>query len=189
MSIEVHEAEVAAAEAPRGARGRIDPSTIPGWGVDADPANDPTWPMRGAPELDDHGLTWERPPLQSERVEVLRSVEHNRTPAVFGTPCPPRGLSGVLRRRAFGFSESQWAHWLLLMLADRVDAVEGVGEDLARGQPPNLFKEMGLGAEWRYNRSAFVRRIVVISAATIGAAVVLQGLRNRRPSHAPARTR
>lgn len=179
MSTEV---QAALAAAPN-ARPWTDPSTIPGWGVDADPSNDPTWPMRQAPELDDHGLTWERPPLQPETVEVLRSVEHNRTPAVFGTPCPPRGLSGALRRRAFGFSESQWAHWLLLMLADRVDMVEGVGEDLARGHAPDLFKEMGLAAEWRHNRPAFLRRLAGVAALGViaGAGAVALGGRKRAP--------
>ncbi len=177
MSTEV---KTALAAAPR-ARSWTDPSTIPGWGVDADPSNDPTWPIRQAPELDDHGLTWTRPPLQRETVEVLRSVEHNRMPAVFGTPCPPRGLSGVLRRRAFGFSESQWAHWLLLILADRIDMVEGVGEDLARGRLPNLFEEMGLAAEWRHNRPAFLRRMALVAAvgAAVGGASVLLSRRSR----------
>lgn len=178
MSTEVREAEAAASNR---VRPRTDPSRVPGWGVDADPSNDPTWPMRQSPELDDHGLTWERPPQQPETVEVLRSVEHARTPAVFGTPCPPRGLSGVVRRQAFGFSESQWAHWLLLMLADRIDMVEGVGEDLARGHLPDLVQEWGLAAEWRHNRPAFLRRLATVAAVgvVVGAGSVLLSRRRR----------
>jgi hypothetical protein len=173
MSIEVKAAQAAALRArPQ----PVDPSTIPGWGVDSDPSNDPTWPMRENPELDDHGLTWERPPLQAETVEVLRSVEHNRTPAVFGTPCPPRGLSGVVRRWAFGFSESQWAHWLLLMLADRVNVVEGVAGDLREGRPPNLAREWGLASEWSHNRPALVRRLAI----AFGVGVVAAGIVMRR---------
>lgn len=177
MSTEVETAQAAASRT----RSRTDPSTVPGWGVDADPSNDPTWPMRERAEVDDHGLTWERPPLQPERVEILRSVEHDRTPAVFGTSCPPRGLSGVIRRRAFAFSESQWAHWLLLILADRIDMLEGVGEDLAQGRPPDLFREMGLAAEFRHNRPAFVRRltIVAVTGVAVGMGVVLLGRRRR----------
>ncbi|MBM0206084.1 hypothetical protein JNW90_26015 [Micromonospora sp. STR1s_5] len=37
--------------------------------------------------------------------------------AVFGTSTPPRWVSGMIRRQAFKFSESEWAHWLMLMTA------------------------------------------------------------------------
>jgi hypothetical protein len=68
---------------------------------------------------------------------------------------PPRGLSGVIRRFAFRFSESSYGHWLPLMLADRVGMVEGVCEDLTRGHVPNIFRELGWKAEWQYNRKEF----------------------------------
>jgi hypothetical protein len=93
--------------------------------VDANPRNDPTYPMRDRSQDDGPGMTWRRPPLQSAEIEILTSIEHNRLPAVLGTSIPPSGLSGVIRRAAFKYSESQWAHWLLLMLADRINVVEG----------------------------------------------------------------
>src|ERR1051326_5173938 len=79
----------------------VDTSTIPGWGVDADARNDPTYPMRD--QRQDQGLTrqWDRPPVQQPDVEILQSIEHVRQPAVVGTSTPPSGLSGVLRRTAF----------------------------------------------------------------------------------------
>lgn len=115
---------------------RIDPADVPGWGVDADPDNDPTWPMRDRSRDDGPGLNWVRPEVQLANVEILQSVEHGRQPAAFGSATPPRGLSGVIRRRAFHFSESQWGHWLLLMLADRVNTVEGLIDDLGRKSRP-----------------------------------------------------
>ncbi len=142
---------------------------IPGWGVDADPGNDATYPMRDRTQDDSPGMNWARPNQQDSDVEVLQSVEHNRRPAVFGESTPPAGISGAIRRSAFGYSESQWAHWLLLMLADRVNAAEGVAQDLAQGRVPNVIDEMGLAAEWRYNRPALVRRAV--TTATAAAAV------------------
>jgi hypothetical protein len=99
---------------------------IPGWGVDADPRNDPTYPMRDRSQDDSPGMNWTRPTQQSTDVEILQSIEHERRPAVFGASTPPTGLSGAIRRRAFAYSESQWAHWLLLMAADRINAVEGL---------------------------------------------------------------
>ena len=122
---------------------KVDPQTIPGWGVDADPANNPTYPMRDRSTGHEHGLTWTRPAVQPRRVEILMSVEHKRMPAVFGTSSPPSGLSGAVRRRAFTFSESQWAHWLLLMLADRINVVEGLVQDIAHGRPFHPVKASG----------------------------------------------
>ena len=159
----------------------IDPSTIPGWGVDADPDNDPTWPMRDRSQDDGPGMNWRRPPQQLQDIEVLTSIEYNHRPAVFGTASPPSGLSGMIRRAAFKFSESRWTHWLMLMGADRINVVEGVIADLAHGKAPNRFEELGLKAEWKYDRPAAVRRaatLAVLSSAAIGIGCLL--LRSRR---------
>ena len=153
---------------------------IPGWGVDASPRNDPTYPMRDRSADDSPGMNWQRPTEQPTDVEVLQSVEHNRRPAVFGTSTPPTAVSGAIRRSAFAYSESQWAHWLLLMLADRVNSAEGVLEDLGRGRAPNLIKEMGLAAEWKYNRQAFIRKTAT-TAAVAGIAAGVAYLAMRRP--------
>jgi hypothetical protein len=145
----------------------IDRSAIPGWGVDADPENDPTYPYRER-EKDDHSGEWARPPVQSSDVEILQSIEHKRRPAVFGTSTPPSGLSGMLRRGAFKYSESHWAHWLMLMGADRVNMVEGIVQDLARAKIPNIPAEMGMRSEWKHNRKGLVTKLAVTAA--IGAA-------------------
>jgi hypothetical protein len=91
-------------------------------------------------------------------------------PSVFGTSTPPSGLSGVLRRIAFRYSESSYGHWLPLMLADRVSVVEGVLGDLEHGHVPNVFAERGWKAEWKHNRTSLVRRILV-RAVVVSAAV------------------
>jgi hypothetical protein len=147
-----------------------DPSQIKGWGVDADPKNDPDlYPMKHRGEGEHAGYSWERPPQQPITVEVLHSNERTDLTSVFGTSMPPSGLSGVLRRLAFRYSESSYGHWLPLMLADRVSVVEGVLGDLERGRVPNVFAERGWKAEWKHNRTALVRRVLVravlISAA------------------------
>lgn len=161
----------------------METATIPGWSVDADPENDPTYPMRDRSQDDSPVMNWTRPSQQEETVEVLQSVEHNRRPAVFGTSTPPSGISGAIRRQAFGYSESQWAHWLLLILADRVNMVEGVLDDLGHGRVPNLVEEMGLAAEWKYNRPAFIRRAtaaLAISGALVGVGYLLARSRRRQ---------
>jgi hypothetical protein len=146
----------------------VDTAQIVGWGVDANPQNDPTYPYRDRSE-DDHSGQWERPTQQQPDVELLKSVEHKWLPAVFGTSSPPSGLSGSMRRLAFRWSESNWAHWLLLIGADRVNMVEGLVEDLAHGRIPNIPKEMGVPAEWRHNKGGFLKKLAV--AAALGGAV------------------
>lgn len=158
------------------ARTPIDPTTVPGWGIDADPENDPVYPYRD--RSGDEGLTnaWERPPQQQSDLEILQSIEHIRTPAVYGTATPPSGLSGIIRRGAFRWSESNWLHWLLLMGADRVNVVEGVVEDLARLRIPNIPAEMGIRSEWRHNKRGLAKKVAV----TAGVAAVAYALLRRR---------
>jgi hypothetical protein len=158
-------ANAAAATAPEARHPRIDPATVTGWGVDADPDNDPTWPMRDRSQDDGPGMNWTPPTSQATDTEILQSVEHLRRPAVVGLSTPPSGLSGVVRRGAFRFSESQWGHWLLLMLADRINTVEGVIDDVARGRPPNPLVEMGVVKQARSREAG------IASAAMLGAAV------------------
>ena len=146
-----------------------DSSQIKGWGVDADPNNDPTYPMKHRNNGEHAGYSWERPLQQPITVEVLHSNERPDVTSVFGTSTPPSALSGVLRRIAFRYSESSYGHWLPLMLADRVSVVEGVLSDLKHGHVPNVFAERGWKAEWKHNRIGLARRILVrvvlISAA------------------------
>jgi hypothetical protein len=158
-----------AAKAPFRPRTMVDVSTINGWGVDADPRNDPTYPFRTR-SADDHEGEWDRPPQQTSDVEVLQSVEHKHAPAVFGSSSPPRWLSGAIRRLAFRWSESNWIHWLLLMGADRVNMVEGLVEDLAHAKIPNIPKEMGVPAEWKHNKSGLAKKVAI--AALIGGVAV-----------------
>jgi hypothetical protein len=155
-----------------------DYSHIKGWGVDADPTNDPTYPMKRRNNGEHAGYSWERPPQQPTTVEILHSNERPDLTAVFGTSTPPSGLSGMLRRMAFKYSESSYGHWLPLMLADRVSVVEGVLDDLRHGQVPNLIAELGWKAEWKHNRSNLVRRVLVRVALVSAAVTYLRRTRH-----------
>jgi hypothetical protein len=163
----------------------VDTSKIPGWGVDADPENDPTYPYRDRSQ-DDHSGKWERPPLQESEVEVLRSIEHVRRPAVFGTASPPSGLSGIIRRGAFKYSESHWFHWLMLMGADRINVVEGVIEDLARGKVPNIPAEMGIKSEWEHNKAGLAKKVAVTAAVAGAGYALFRWARSGGEDEAPA---
>ena len=157
----------------------VDTSTITGWGVDANPDNDPTYPMRD--QSQDRGLTrnWDRPPVQQPDVEILQSIEHIRQPAVVGTSTPPSGVSGVLRRAAFRWSESNWLHWLILLGADRINVVEGVIDDLAHARIPNIPGEMGIRSELQFNKRGFAKKAAVVGIVS-AAAIALMMRRSRR---------
>jgi hypothetical protein len=158
----------------------VDTSKIPGWGVDADPENDPTYPYRDRSRDDGLGMDWTRPPSQRTGVEILQSIEHKRRPAVVGTSTPPRFVSGAIRRQAFRWSESHWLHWLMLMGADRINVVEGVAQDLGRGKIPNIPAEMGARSEWAHNKKGFVTKAALLVG--ISAGLVALARRGRRPS-------
>lgn len=151
--------------------GVFDPATIPGWGVDADPGNNPTYPYRDRTK-DDHSGSWQRPSSQPAEVEILQSIEHKQRPAVVGTPNPPSGLSGALRRMAFRKSESNLLHWMLLLGADRINMVEGVMQDVSHARVPNIPGEMGARAAWQHDRNRFMLKTVfaVGAVAILGAA-------------------
>jgi len=120
---------------------------IPGWGVDADPKDRPSVP-RERFEPGSTGAHWDFPERQPETWPRERSVEHQFLTPVFGTSTPPSGLSGILRRHAYRrYSEARAAHWLILVAADRVDALEHHVRSLATLRPDNPITETGIRSE------------------------------------------
>ena len=148
-----------------------DYSHILGWGIDADPENDPTYPMKKRTNEEHAGYTWQRPPQQTTDVEILTSIERPNLTSVFGSSVPPSGLSGMIRRHAFKKSESSYGRWLPLVLADRIGVYEGLLEDFSHGRIPNVFAERGWNAEWEHNRKNFILKaaaVAAVSAAVVG---------------------
>jgi GNAT superfamily N-acetyltransferase len=122
---------------------------IPGWGADLDPKDRPSVP-RERFDLGATGAHWDFPERQPEKWPRERSIEHKFLTPVFGTSCPPRGLSGVIRRYAYAkYSEGRAAHWLLLLAADRVDAKEAVLRSLLSTRPDNPVTQTGVLSEFR----------------------------------------
>ncbi|WPY99312.1 hypothetical protein [Christiangramia sp. OXR-203] len=150
-----------------------DHSHIKGWGIDANPKNDPTYPMKHRSDEEIKGYTWDRPEQQETDIEVLHSIERPNITAVFGTAAPPSGLSGMIRRYAFSKSESSYGRWLPLVLADRIGIAEGILDDLQHGKLPNIIKERGWKSEWEYNRKNFVLKIATGIAIASATAILL----------------
>src|SRR3954468_6387461 len=71
-----------------------DYKSIPGWGMDADPENEPTYPMKNYTGDDHQRINYERSPQQPLSVEILQSTERPAPSVIFGTSVPPSGLSG-----------------------------------------------------------------------------------------------
>jgi hypothetical protein len=129
---------------------------IPGWGADLDPKDRPSVPrLKFDPQAS--GAHWDFPERQKEKWPRERSIEHKFLTPVFGTSSPPKGLSGMLRKYAYArFSEGRAAHWLILLAADRVDAIESHLASFATGRPDNPITETGIRTEFR--RSGFPTR-------------------------------
>jgi hypothetical protein len=107
-----------------GAKG-MEPMDVPYWGLDLCPENRPGVP-REAPPHPLPGAHWIEPAWQPTCGPLL-----TRPTPVFSTALPPKGVSGTLRRIAHGIPDHRTRHWVLLFLADRIDAVENL---------PSLFK-------------------------------------------------
>ncbi|MBB4906123.1 hypothetical protein [Actinophytocola algeriensis] len=120
---------------------------IPGWGVDLDPKDRPSVPKLRWQE-DRTGAHWDFPERQPEKWPRERSIEHKFLTPVFGTSCPPRGISGALRRYSYRkYSEGRAAHWLLLLAADRVDAWENHLRSFLTPRPDNPITQTGVTSE------------------------------------------
>ena len=122
---------------------------IPGWGADLDPADRPSYPKQ---RLDPFftGAHWDFPERQPGADDRERSIEHEIVPPVFGTSVPLKGLSGAIRRHAYAsYSEGRAAHWLLLILGDRVDAWESHLRSFASTRPDNPITQTGILSEKR----------------------------------------
>jgi len=124
---------------------------IPGWGADLDPADRPSHPkLQYAPG--ETGAHWDFPERQPGAEGRERSIEHAFVTPVFGTVQPLHGVSGAIRRLAYArFSEARLAHWLLLIVGDRVDSWGSQLSSLASGHPDNPITETGVRTEFTHD--------------------------------------
>ena len=158
---------------------------IPGWGADLDPADRPSYPKLQYPA--DTGAHWDFPERQPGGEGRERSIEHAFVTPVFGTAQPLKGVSGAVRRLAYRrFSEGRLAHWLLLIVGDRIDAWGSHLRSFASGRPDvpasGLRGELtGGGLRSRRGRSDarhhVLDPVVVAGPWVAGAAVTWTGVR------------
>ncbi len=176
---------------------------IPGWGVDLDPADRPSFP-REQPGIHT-GAHWDFPERQPEDQPRERSIEHAFLTPVFGTSSPLKGTSGTIRKYAYAkYSEGRAAHWLLLIAADRVDAWGHHLSSLGTLRPDNPVTETGVFSEFSRHglgsrfgkkradvRHQWIDPILVGGpwvAAGLGAAAVVRALTRKNSGRAAGRT-
>lgn len=104
---------------------------IEGWGADRRAEDRPgipretrPSPLPGAAGIVDQQRLGE-PPVHADRLTP--------TP-VFGGKQPTHGLSGRVRRAAYRIPNHKVQHWLMLLLADRIDILESRLGDLVRSR-------------------------------------------------------
>ncbi|WP_373046149.1 hypothetical protein [Vulgatibacter sp.] len=96
-----------------------------GWGADARPEQRPGIPRELEPgKL--RGAWWDEPERQQlpAGLEITLGEQYDRLPPAFATTQPPSGVSGMMRKAAYRIPEYKATHWMILLLADRVNAVE-----------------------------------------------------------------
>lgn len=92
--------------------------------TDAPMSQRPGVPMEKDPPSPMGNAHWTTPERQADPGNVLKRHGLEQLTPVFGTTLPPKGLSGVIRRAAYEIPDHRTSHWLMLLLADRVDAIE-----------------------------------------------------------------
>jgi hypothetical protein len=97
--------------------------SVPGWGVDADAERRPGVPAEFKPPRPSGSPPYNSPPKQATAPKPLVGPLRTLT-AVYSTAAPVRGVSGWLRKRAYRQPDYHARRWLMLMAADRIDALE-----------------------------------------------------------------
>ncbi len=95
-----------------------------GAGSDAEMDRRPGVPMEANPPRPMGAAHWTTPDRQSDPGGILRRKGLQELTPVFGVTVAPRGISGLMRRAAYSLPDHYTSHWFMLLLADRVDALE-----------------------------------------------------------------
>ncbi|WP_373496045.1 hypothetical protein [Aquiflexum sp.] len=142
------------------------------------PKNDPTYPIQNRKK---GPLKYERKDQKQQPVEqeVLHSNERPNVSAVYGVGPEPSGLSGKLRRFAFEHGENEFSHWIPLILADRVNAIEGILDDIKHAKFPNIIKEKGWPAQWKHDKKGLITKLAIFTTITAGTIWLLVRKKNK----------
>jgi hypothetical protein len=124
---------------------------------DASVERRPGHPMERSPEPIANAH-WIVPDRQTPRDEVLMDPSRQELTPTFGAEQPPRGISGLLRRAAYMHPDYRARRWMLLIFADRVDAVESTALRTLK-HPATWVVLAAAGAGWLMLDRRAVRRL------------------------------
>jgi hypothetical protein len=93
-------------------------------GADLSLSERPGVPMERTPQQPLTPTTPDQVERMRPRRGLTRRSELRQMTPVFGTAQPLHGVSGVLRRIAYSIHETRAKHWMMLLMADRVDRLE-----------------------------------------------------------------
>lgn len=93
-------------------------------------------------------MNWKCLDFQLQEIEILCLFEWVVLFGVFGLDLFFKGVSGWIRCWVFCYGEFDQWYWMLLMLVDRVDVVEGIVFDVWKGYLFYGFVECGGRVVW-----------------------------------------
>ena len=94
-------------------------------GADLRQSERPGVPMEHSPRPLTPTAHWDEPPrMPPEKAGIVHRKEIDALTYVYGTAQPLHGVSGLVRRAAYAIPETRARHWLLLLMADRLDVLE-----------------------------------------------------------------
>lgn len=112
-------------------RERFSPGLTPSAAPDLNRDDRPGVPEEASPPHPVANAHWNQPEGQENEPRPLIGANMDLKP-VYSTAIPPRGISGLIRRAAYRIPEHHASRWMLLLLADRVDALEHEPAALAK---------------------------------------------------------
>lgn len=105
-------------------------AAVPG-AVDINAHDRPGVPQETRPPKPVANAHWETPEQQRGDPIPLIGAHMQLTP-VYSTAIPAKGLSGAIRRVAYRVPDHRARRWMLLLAADRIDAIEHEPRALAK---------------------------------------------------------
>ena len=100
----------------------------------------------------------------------MHSNDHPAESNVRKTLAPLSGLSGLLRRLAFRYTESGFGNWFPLIFANRSNIWEGLVKNSRDGLIPYR-----LISELKYNKRQFITRTAVKAVVTVLVFALISG--------------
>ncbi|MGE3623437.1 MAG: hypothetical protein AB7H77_06160 [Bdellovibrionales bacterium] len=133
--------------------------------------------MQHNTEKEDRLNFWKRCRQQPD-VEILPPESGYNT--AYTTAASPNGISEMIRRLAFRYSNNPAAQQRLLSLADKVNTMEGLMQNMGRGYVPNALAQFGMSAAMKHVPKRLVFKFGLAAVGIYAAAAYVRHRRRKR---------